>query len=205
VTSRRAFLLLSITLLAHARAAGQSRLAELGQALGELQSAAESLPPDRRPEPLVQSITWLIGRVTATDARQVSGEYIDSLRRAAALLRQKPSQDVIDDVTSELQTKVEHCRTLGIGMGGSVLLRINTRRGAQPASDQQVFYLLKIYERLSSVSPNTFPKLSSPTESRVEPGRYWVWARDPSTGRTSERVLVRVAGQTEFTADIPVP
>ena len=66
-------------------------------------------------------------------------------------------------------------------------------------------YLLKIYERIKGASPAAFPTLSTPTEVRLDPGRYWMWARDPATGRTSDRTLVRVAGQTELPIDLPVP
>ena len=44
---------------------------------------------------------------------------------------------------------------------------------------------------------------STPTEPRLEPGRYWVWARNPATGRTSERALVRVAGQNDSASISP--
>ena len=183
----------------------QPRIADLGPALGALQAAADDIPAAARPPQLPQAINWLIKRAATTDAKQVSLEYIRSLQRAADLLRRNPTPEVIADITSELEAKVDHCRILGIGMGGSVRLRINTRRSGKAVSDLQVFYLLKFYERLNAVAATAFPTLSSPTEAQVEPGRYWVWARDPATGRTSDRVLVRVAGQSEFVVDVPVP
>jgi hypothetical protein len=186
-------------------ASAQPRIADVGQALGALQAAAEALPADARLPELLPAINWLINRAAKTDAKQVSPEYVRSLQRAADLLRLNPGREVIADITSELEAKVDHCRALGLGMGGSVLLRINTRRGSQPIGDLQVFYLLKFYERLSATEATTFPKLSSPTETRVEPGRYWLWARDPASGRTSDRVLVRIAGQSEFIVDLAVP
>jgi len=112
---------------------------------------------------------------------------------------------LIDDITDELEAKIDHCRALGIGMGGSVLLRVDTRRGSASVNNWQVFYLLKIYEAAPGTSPTTFPTLSAPAETRLEPGRYWIWARDPATGRTSDRALVRVSGKQEFRIDLPVP
>ena len=117
----------------------------------------------------------------------------------------KSDQRAILDVTSELEAKVEHCRVLGVGMGGSVLMRVNTRRRAQSVGDWQVQYLLKIYEHLAAATPCDAPRLSTPTETHGEPGRYWVWARDPATGRTTERVLVRVVGQPELAVNLFVP
>jgi hypothetical protein len=111
----------------------------------------------------------------------------------------------MDDVAADLEAKVEHCRLLGIGMGGSVLLKVNTRRGPQTVGDWQVVYLLKVYEHVKGATPTVFPTLSTPTEAPLEPGRYWLWARDPSTGRTSERALVRVFGRSQLDVDLPVP
>lgn len=183
---------------------GQSRDAELTRVMAQLQLAVDALRPNLSPPGLAPAVKWLRGRSTQTN-ENVSEEYVRSLQRAAVLLAGNPTSEVIDDVTSELEAKVDHCRTLGIGMGGSVVLRVSTRRGPQTVSDWQVFYLLKIYEHVSTAAPVTFPALSTPTETRLDPGRYWLWARDPSTGRTSERTLIRVAGQTAFQVDLPVP
>jgi hypothetical protein len=68
-----------------------------------------------------------------------------------------------------------------------------------------VFSLLKFYERAGAGSALAFPTLSAPAVTRLDPGRYWLWARDPSTGRTSERSLLKVSGQQEFSIDLPVP
>jgi hypothetical protein len=183
---------------------GQSRDAELTRVMAQLQLAVDALRPNVKPPELAPAVQWLRRRSTQTN-ENVSEEYVRSLQRAAELLTHSPTPDVVDDVTSELEAKVDHCRTLGIGMGGSVVLRVSTRRGSQTVSDWQVFYLLKIYEHFSTAAPVTFPTLSTPTETRLDPGRYWLWARDPSTGRTSERTLIRVAGQTAFQVDLPVP
>lgn len=194
-----------LTLTLPATAAAQVQAAELNRALGALQAAIESLPPAQKLPRLIEAGNWLSRRSTNTNPGQVSESYLRSLERAAELLTDRPAPSVIEDVASELEAKVEHCRTLGIGMGGSVLLRVSTRRGPETVSDWQVFYLLKIYEHASVLFPNTFPKLSTPTETQLDPGRYWIWARDPLTGRTSERVLVRIVGQTAFGLDLPIP
>lgn len=147
---------------------------------------------------------WLIGRLDQGNAADVTPDYLRSLQRVADLTREA-SPNEWEDVASELEAKVEHCRLLKVGMGGSVLLKINTRTAAGPVGNWQVVYLLKIYESVKGAAPTNFPRLSTPTEAPIEPGRYWVWARDPSTGRTSERVLVRAAGTKELLVDLPVP
>jgi hypothetical protein len=143
--------------------------------------------------------------VSATDPTQVSTAYIRTLTNAAALLNGAPSRSLIDDITEELQAKVDHCRDLNIGMGGSVLVGVNTRRGSETINNLQVLYLLKIYEHATGAAPTTFPTLSAPSETRLDPGRYWIWSRDPATGRTSDRTLLRVSGKQEFRIDLAVP
>lgn len=201
----RVIALAALALTFPATGGAQNRAADLAVAVGQLQRAVDSLPAAEKSPRLAQATEWLTRRSATANPADISPEYVRTLQRAASLLTERPSVEILDDVTAELEAKVEHCKTLGTGMGGSVLLQVSTRRGAQTVSDWQVFYLLKIYERVSAASPVTFPNLSTPTETRLDPGRYWLWARDPATGRTSERALVRVAGQTALRVDLPVP
>jgi hypothetical protein len=195
----------ALALMLPAEGARQRTGEELNLALLHLQRAVRTLPPVFTSPRLVQAADWLNSRSGRTDPENVSQEYVQSLRRAAELLTGAPSRALVEDVTAELEARVEHCRSLGIGMGGSVLVKVHTRRGPEDVRDLQVLYLLKIFEYVKGSSPINFPRLSTPTETRVDPGRYWVWARDPATGRISEPVLVRLAGRTEFDVDIPVP
>jgi len=153
---------------------------------------------------LRMAVEWLRNNQERSDLGRLTPEYVRSLDRAAETLRQGPPADVVEDVTRELETKVEHCRRLGVGMGGTVSLLVNTRRRGAAVADWQVLYLLKFDEWLKT-PPRTFPRQSTPTEARVEPGRYWIWARDPSSGVMSERVLVEVAGASSLVVDLPVP
>ena len=180
---------------------------ELRIALLDLQTtlSSPSIEVGRARPRLTAAITWLINNHPRTNPADLSVEYVRSIQQAAELLKIEPSPDVVEDVTSELEAKVDHCRKLGIGMGGSVLLRVDTRRVGAPVENWQVLYLLKIYERVPGAVPGNFPRLSTPTERPVEPGRYWIWARDPSTGQVSDRSLVTVAGQKELLVDIAVP
>lgn len=186
-------------------AAAQVRAADLQQALGELKIVLQTLPPVPALPRLRVAVDWLDRRAGNTDPSQVSEDYVRSLRQAASLLRRSWNPELIDDVTSELEAKVDHCRMLGIGMGGSVVLNVTTRRGAEAVGAWQVLYLLKIYEHVQDAAPVVFPTLSSPTEAALDPGRYWLWARDPATGRTSGRALVRVIGGAHLRVDLPVP
>lgn len=204
-----------LTLVVPSAMDGQVRSNALITALSRIQRRAaqeetrsrDHPPPEllrRRWERTRKSAEWLIGRVGKTNLAAVTPEYLRALQRTAQVATHA-SDEQWEDIASELEAKVEHCRRLNIGMGGSVLLKVSTRRAAGPVSNWQVLYLLKIYEGAKGASPTNFPKLSSPTEAAIEPGRYWIWARDPSTGKTSERVLVRAAGLKELLVDLPVP
>jgi hypothetical protein len=201
----------ALVLILPAGAAGQppaadpDRQAALTLALVHLQRAAATLPPVFRSPELTRAVDWLNSRASSTDPAMISEEYLDALRHAAAVLNGPLTREAVDDVLEELRTKVEHCRALGIGMGGTVLLKVHTRRGPAQVGDLRVMYLLKFYEHVKGASPIRFARLSTPTEEHVPPGRYVVWAEDPATGRTSERVLVRLAGRTEFDVDLLVP
>ena len=186
-------------------AGAQVSRAELNLALGQLGLAVRALPPVAALPRIQAAVTWLSGRAQTTNPADLSKEYVRSLQQLAELMRTDPRSVVMDDVADELEAKVEHCRVLDIGMGGTVVLNVNTRRGPQTVGDWQVLYLLKFYEHIEGADPTVFPRLSTPTQVAVEPGRYWLWARDPSTGRTSERALVRVIGRTELHVDLPIP
>jgi hypothetical protein len=150
------------------------------------------------------AVDWLNRNYEKTDPDNVSDEYVRTLQRAGALLSNQPTAEMMEDVTRDLEAKVDHCQRLSIGMGGSVRLRVNTVRAARIVPDWQVLYLLKFDEWLKT-PPRNFPRMSSPTETSVDPGRYWVWARDPATGKTSQPVLAEVSGQPELVLDLPVP
>ncbi|MGE0812975.1 MAG: hypothetical protein AB7O28_20860 [Vicinamibacterales bacterium] len=170
---------------------------------GAIDRLMRAVAPFDRPR-LSAAAVWLRNNQERSDLARLTPEYVRTLERAAGALERRPPPPVVDDVTRELEAKVDHCRRLGIGMGGTVALRVNTRRGGTAVPEWQVLYLLKFDEWLKT-PPRTFPRVSTPTSAQVEPGRYWVWARDPASGATSERVLVQVAGAASLVVDVPVP
>ena len=177
---------------------------DLQAAVTKLAMAVASVPEGVRTPRLASAVQWLQNNAGKSRVEDISPEYVRALDRAATVLSKSPGTEAVEDVTRELEVKVDHCRRLGVGMGGSVLLKVNTRRGARVVADLQVLYLLKFDEWLKT-SPRNFLRVSSPTEMNLEPGRYWLWARDPATGSTSDRVLVEVAGTKAQDIDLPVP
>src|SRR5262245_11272067 len=144
---------------------------ELTRAIQNLTRSVEALPPDLRSSRLSDAMRWLQNNVSRTQPGNVSQEYVRSLERAATILAGTPSPAAADDVTRELEAKVNHCKSLAVGMGGFVRMTVNTRRAGRVVSDWQVQYLLKFDEWLKT-PPRNFLRLSSPTEMNVEPGRY---------------------------------
>jgi hypothetical protein len=177
----------------------------LRTALVNLQEAIASFEPGDTRSRMNADVQWLLDRYPQTELGAVTEPYVRSLQRAAELLNSRPTNEAIADIAADLQAKREHCRELKIGMGGTVMLRINPRRGPADVRDWQVLYLLKIYEWVPGVAPLNFPRLSTPTEMALEPGRYWIWARNPTNGTLSGRLLVKAAGQRELTIDLVVP
>jgi hypothetical protein len=200
MTRRLLLVLLLLATPAAAAAAQEVSALELRRALDRLATAASPLPLPR----LTEAIRWLRNNQQRADLTRLTAEYVRSLERAADVLERRWDPLVIEDITRELEAKVHHCQTLGVGMGGSVALRVNTRRRGAVIPEWQVLYLLKFDEWLKT-PPRTFPRVSSPTDASLEPGRYWIWARDPSTGTMSERVLVEVVGTASLLVDVPVP
>ena len=206
-------MLLTVSIAGSPASAQQVSSAELLTVTEDLLRAVDSLRGQSIPSTLVADAGWLHDSVhrppswsgPAVRASDVSRAYLQSLQVAAELLGRKPSSATLQAIAEDLQDKVEHCRRLGIGMGGTILVTVHTRRGAEPVPNHQVRYLLKFFEVVKGAQPGTFPRFSTPTEASLEPGRYWVWAIDPASGRESPRTLVKVAGARELTIDVPVP
>ena len=206
-------MLLTVSIAGSPASAQQVSSAELLTVTEDLLRAVDSLRGQSIPSTLVADAGWLHDSVhrppswsgPAVRASDVSRAYLQSLQVAAELLGRKPSSATLQAIAEDLQDKVEHCRRLGIGMGGTILVTVHTRRGAEPVPNHQVRYLLKFFEVVKGAQPGTFPRFSTPTEAVLEPGRYWVWAIDPASGRESPRTLVKVAGARELTIDVPVP
>lgn len=202
MTRRTLLLVLGFAALPSAVAAQAVTVAELRAVLDRLASVAATLGGPR--PRLRTAIRWLQNNRERADLRRLTREYVRSLERAATVLERRPLPPAVEDVTLELERKVAHCEQLGVGMGGTVALSVHTKRAGAAVPQWQVQYLLKFDEWLKT-PPRTFPRASTPTDARVEPGRYWIWARNPASGTTSERVLVDVAGVTSLNVDVPVP
>lgn len=113
---------------------------------------------------------------------------------------------VLEALADDLEAKLEHCVASGGKLGGAVRVLVRTRDPRQEVRDWQVLYLPKIQEASPSASPAVFPQLSSPTDERLVPGRYVIWARNPFNGQSGDRQVFKVGGgRTDLTIELPVP
>lgn len=190
-----------------------SGIEALGSALARLRAAADQLSPDSFAaadaapieKRLDAAVRWLSNNYQPGAIADVSMDYAKAIDSAAQVLSNDPSPAQIEDVTLDLEAKVHFCRTTGQPMGGKVLVTVHTRSGQASVGEWRVHYLLKIFEVVGDASPGTFMRLSTPTMTHLEPGRYWVWARHPVTKRVTERVLVTLSGPTDAVVDLVVP
>ena len=188
--------------------------------VSQLDGAARALPATLQSARLQAAIDWMRGkalaqsRLAGRDAPElpadgsglanVSDEYMAALQRATDVLRHEPSAAAVEDVVLDLEAKVAHCRRLKIGMGGTVVLRVNTRRDGVDVKNLEVQYIPKFFEFVKGATATSFPGASSPVERPVPPGRYVLWAISPRTGERSAVRRVDVFGQPEVVVDLAV-
>lgn len=140
-------------------------------------------------------------------------DYRVNLARDVRLLQDALAQghaaaigETLQALADDLEIKLEHCRSSGGKLGGSVVVRVRTLQAGQETRSWQIFYLPKVLELAENAAPDLFPLLSSPTEEPLVPGRYIFWARHPESARLSERAVVKVGeGRKELALDLPVP
>jgi len=140
------------------------------------------------------------------DYRDNLAGYVAALEAALQIGDVEMLAATVEAVAEDLEIKLEHCTKSGGTLGGSVVVRVRTLQGAAERASWQVFYMPRVFEAASNASPDLFPRLSSPTEETLVPGRYIMWVRDPATAQLGERTVVKVGeGKKELLLDLPVP
>jgi hypothetical protein len=140
------------------------------------------------------------------DYRENLAASIAELERALSAGDPAALAAMLEALADDLEVKLEHCLNSGGRLGGSVAVRVRTVSAGAEVRNWQVFYLPRVFQAVPNATADLFPQLSSPTNATLVPGRYVVWARDPVTTRTSERVVIKVGeGRKELPLDLPVP
>ncbi len=148
-----------------------------------------------------------------TPEGQIPAEYVASLRlsllslgKAVRSPEEGPAFSVLQGVADDLHIKADHSRRSGIGLEGMVTVVVRTRSGEREQRNLQVLYLPKLIAVEKDTHPDSFPKFSSPTSHSLQPGRYIMWTREPSSNMTSRRTIVKVGeGNSTVEWDLPSP
>lgn len=185
-------------------------LARLGSQLDAIESETPAVAAARtRAQRVLAELTQLSTAWPAEspDAyRRSLATLVDALAQAAGAAEAETRATVIDALADDLEVKLGHCQASGGRLGGSVRVDVRTRDARHEARDWQVLYLPRILALSPTATPMVFPQLSSPTDTLVVPGRYVLWARNPFTGQTGERLTVSVGGgRTALAVELPVP
>ena len=115
---------------------------------------------------------------------------------------------LIEATLDDLRLKRAYCREKPERMNALVKLTVKTWDGAAEKHQWQVAYLNAPLAILHRDQFQPFPKFSSPTEVRLPPGRYMVWAQDPRNAAIrgpATEVALGQNGAAEVQADIVVP
>jgi hypothetical protein len=199
------------------RASAPPQSPQVKASLATLATVLARVPPASAPVRTAQRrATTALSRLQALSAkwpaespddyRDNLAGYIAALEAALMLGDAETLAATVDAVAEDLEVKLEHCTKSGGRLGGSVIVRVRTVQGGTESRSWQVFYMPRVFEAASNATPDLFPRLSSPTEESLVPGRYVMWVRDPATARLGERTVVKVGeGRKELLLDLPVP
>ena len=157
------------------------------------------------------AVNWLRTSLTPEGP---NAAMLDGLRADAEALRNAQQGDererraLLEATFDDLRLKRAYCRERPERMNALVRLTVQTWDGPTEAHRWQVAYVNAPLAILHRDQFQPFPKFSSPTEVRLPPGRYMVWAQDPQNAAKrgpAKEVALGQNGAGEVQADIVVP
>jgi len=113
------------------------------------------------------------------------------------------SYDNLGAALDDFYLKVNACLLNNGKLVESVSVKVSTKKSGSEVSNWRVFCIAKILKLYPTFSPTMFPKLSSPTELKVAPGNYIMWAENPQTGSKSTEQEFPIDSDEE--CDLTVP
>ncbi len=170
--------------------------------LSRILVGARNLPPTPEHDRILQVVAWM---AREGDHLRVSDTYREELDADARRLESSDATVFAGAVADDLLLKQNHCRALGLGMGGKVRVSFTTRQRSGVVNNWQVLYLPRIFKDAPGVAPRLIPGWTSPAVEELDPGRYLVWARDPVTRKTTERQEVPFSGKREVAMPLAIP
>jgi hypothetical protein len=188
----------------------KASLATLAGVLAQVPAALEAVrTAERRASAVLAQLQQLSVKWPAESPADYRGNLAEAVAVLEAAVKAGNAAKLaatLEALADDLEVKLEHCIKSGGRLGGAVAVRVRTVQGGAESRDWQVFYIPRLFEAAANASPDLFPRLSSPTEDMLVPGRYVMWARDPATARLGERIVVKVGeGRKELLLDLPVP
>jgi hypothetical protein len=109
----------------------------------------------------------------------------------------------LGDALDDFYLKVNACLLNGGKAVGAVSVNVHTKHSGIEVSNWRVVCMAKILQLYSNHYTTAFPRLSSPTQWELAPGRYIMWAEDPETGNTSSKQEIPIDRNQE--CDLVVP
>lgn len=185
-------------------------LVVLAERLSRFQGKTDGVSENQLSEAKL-AVNWLRTSLTPEGPNRA---MLDGLiADAEALGNAQPGDDsqrraVITAAFDDLRLKRMYCRERPERMNALVKFTVKTWDGTTEVHQWQVAYLNAPLAILHRDQFQPFPKFSSPTEVRLPPGRYMVWAQDPRNAAKrgpATEVALGQNGAAEVQADIVVP
>ena len=184
-------------------------------ALGQIASLSQQLRFDcAQGDKLVLfvSASWLSERFQSTGWSKVQPEYVASLgalaaelQKAAGSKNEKAACESIHLISQDLQDKHEDCRALGHSRT-NIPVEIQTMAGGREVAGWEVYTRWLPSGDSFSGAPKRLQGLSSPARGTVPfPGEFEIYAKQTSSGISTEPVRVSIHETQVFKWPLPVP
>lgn len=184
-------------------------------ALGQIASLSQQLRFDcAQGDKLVlfTSASWLSERFQSTGWSNVQPEYVASLgalagelQKASASKNEKAACELIRMIAQDLQDKREDCRTLGHSRV-NIPVEIQTVAAGKEVAGWEVYTRWLPSGDSFSGAPKRLQSLSSPARGTVPfPGEFEIYAKQISTGISTDPVRVSIHETQVFKWPLPVP
>ena len=156
-----------------------------------------------------EDIQWLSGRLKGT---KVEPEYVaslgdlsDAVRKSSKMAGRETACAALRLIAADLHVKRLDCRAMGHSRT-NIRVEINTMDGQKDVPGWEVYARwLPAGDRFTTV-PRRLQSLSSPARGTVPvPGEYEIYAKQSSTGVSTDPVRVSIGGAEAFTWPLPVP
>jgi hypothetical protein len=127
---------------------------------------------------------------------------------AAASSETQRRKALLDSVYEDLHLKFLYCKMSPDRMNAMIDISVQTWDNDKEVKSWQVASINAPLAILHSDRYQAFPKFSSPTKTRLPPGRYLIWAQDPknpSRRGPAKEISLGNDGVKSLDADVLIP